>query len=118
MKSASSTLNDYRIWLSRLVTVSSIAMAVVLLAELSLIPMWPHISRPWLIAHSWLWRHSDDKSLLRLYIDSWTTAIGLLLISLGGSGKLRRVSFLISGANVIGFPALFLVLLTLDSWKR
>jgi hypothetical protein len=91
-------------------------MTVVLLAELSLIPVWPHISRPWLISHPWLWRHSDDKSLLRLFIDSWSVAIGLLVISLGGLGRLRWVSFLISGANVIGFPTLFFALLTLDRW--
>jgi hypothetical protein len=83
------------------------------LAELSLIPVWPHISRPWLISHQWLWSHSDDKSLLRLYIDSWFVAMGLLVISLGGSGRLRWVPFLISGTNVIGFPALFFALLIL-----
>jgi hypothetical protein len=109
-------LSDYRLQLSRIITVCSIVMTVVLLAELSMIPAWPHIPRPWLISHPWLWRHSDDKSLLSLFIDSWAVAIGLLFISLGGLGKLRRVSFLISGANVIGFPALFFALLTLGRW--
>jgi hypothetical protein len=88
-------------------------MAAVLLAELSLIPMLSYISRPWLFSHPWLWRHSDDRTLLHLFIDSWATAIGMLLLSLGGLGKLRRVSFLISAANVVGFPALFLALLSL-----
>ena len=108
-----SGLNDYRLRLSRIITVCSIVMTVVLLAELSLIPVWPHISRPWLISHPWLWRHSDDKSLLRLFIDSWFVATGLLSLSLGGLGKLRWMSFLISSANAIGFPALFFALLTL-----
>jgi len=108
-----STLNDCRLQLSRLVTVCSIVIAVVLLAELSLIPMWPHISRPWLIAHPWLWRHADDKSVLRLFIDSWFIAIGFLLVSLAGSGKLRWMSFIISAANVVGFPLLFFALLAL-----
>lgn len=113
MKIALWTWNDYRRGLSVLITVCSIVMAVVLLAELSLIPMWSHISRPWLISHPWLLRHSDDKSQLRLFIDSWVTAIGMLLLSLGGLGKRRRVSILVSGANVVGFPALFLALLAL-----
>jgi len=114
MRIALSALNAYRLRLSGLVTVCSIVMAAALLTELSLIPIWPHISRPWLISHPWLWRHSDDKSLLRLFVDSWAMAIGLLVISLGGLGKRRWVAFLISSANVLGFPALFFTLLALD----
>ena len=113
MRVAVNRLNDYRLRLSFLITICSIVMAMVLLAELSLMPMWPHISRPWLISHLWLWRHSDDKRLLRLFIDSWFMAIGVLFVSLGGLGKLRWVSFTISGANVVGFPALFFALLAL-----
>jgi hypothetical protein len=86
-------------------------MAAVLLAELSLIPLLPHISHSWLVGHPWLWRHSDDRSFERLFINSWLAAIGLLIISLGGLGKPRRLALVVSGANVVGFPALFFALL-------
>jgi hypothetical protein len=46
-----------------------------------------------------------------LFINSWLVSIGFLIASLGGLGKLRRVAFLISVANVVGFPALFFALL-------
>jgi hypothetical protein len=109
-----STLNDYRIRLSLLTMVCSIVMAAVLLAELSSIFVSPHISHLWLVGHSWLWRHSDEKSFVRLFIDSWLAAIGLLIASLGGLGTLRRVALIVSGANVLGFPALFFALLAVS----
>jgi hypothetical protein len=109
-----SAFNNYRLRLSALMSVLSIVMSAVLFAELFLIPLSSHISRPWLFSHPWLWRHSDDRTLLHLFINSWVTAIGMLLLSLGGLGKLRRVSILLSGANVVGFPTLFWAALVLS----
>lgn len=111
-------LDQHRLQLSRITLVCSVVIAVVLLLELSIIPMWSHISRPWLRAHPWLWRHSDDKSLLRLFVDSWLTAIGLLIFSLVGFGKDRQRSFVISISSVIGFPTLFFGLVALDRLIR
>jgi hypothetical protein len=111
-------LDYYRLRLSQITLVCSVAVAIVLLAELSLIPVWSHISRAWLHAHPWLWRHSDDKSLLRLFIDSWAVAIGLLFISLVGLGKCKQKSFAVSVSSVIGFPALFFGLLALDRLSK
>ncbi len=106
------TLNDYRIRLSRLATVCSLVAAVVFFAELSMILIFPYVSHSWLLGHPWLWKHSDDKSFERLFINSWLIAIGLLIVSIGGLGKVRRVALIVSAANVVGFPALFVALLS------
>jgi hypothetical protein len=77
------------------------------------IPAWPHISRTWLQAHPWLWQHSDDRTQVRLYIDSWFVAIAFFVIAWLGAGSYRRRSLIVSGANILGFPALLFTLLAL-----
>ena len=111
-------LDEFRLGLSRATLVGSAILAVVLLLELSLIPFWSHISRTWLHAHPWLWRHSDDRSLLHLYFDSWFAAIITFFISLVGLGPYRRKSFIAAASNLIGFPTLFFGLLMLGTWTK
>lgn len=92
---------------SQIIFAVALALAVVLMLELALIPGWPHILRRWLLTHPWLRQHSDDKTLLRLYIDSWFTTIMLFAFAWLGAGPYRRRSLIVSGANLIGFPVLF-----------
>ena len=113
-----SAVEEYRLRLSQMTLVCSILAAAVLILELSIIPALPYISRTWLHAHPWLWRHYDDRSLLRVYINSWFVSIVLFLISLIGLGKCRRRSFIICALNVVGFPALFFGLLALGGISR
>jgi len=103
----------FRSRVSQIIFAIALGLAVVLLLELALIPAWPHTSRTWIRAHPWLWQHSDDKTLLRLYIDSWFIAIVLFVLAWLGAGPYRRRSLIVLGANMAGFPALFFTLFAL-----
>ena len=105
----------FRSRLSQIIFAVSLILALVLSLELALIPAWPHISRTWLRVHPWLWQHSDDKTLVRLYIDSWFMAIVLFVLAWLGFGSYRRRSLIVSGANIVGFPAVFFTLLALTT---
>jgi hypothetical protein len=61
--------------------------------------------------HMWLWLHSDDKHMVRVFIDSWLFALGVFLISLFLTGPKRKVSLIVAGMNVVAFPA-FVILFT------
>ena len=108
-------MTAFRSRLSQITFAVALILAVILLLELALIPAWPHISRTWLQAHPWLWQHSDDRTQVRLYIDSWFVAIAFLVIAWLGGGSYRRRSLIVSGANIVGFPALFFTLLALTT---
>ena len=108
-------MTAFRSRVSQLILTISLVLAVVLLLELALIPAWPHISRTWLRGHPWLWTHSDDKALLRLYINSWFVALVLFVLAWFGAGSYKRRSLIVSGANIVGFTALFLLLFALTT---
>jgi hypothetical protein len=108
-------MTAFRSKASQVILAVSLVLAVVLLLELALTPTWPHISRTWLRDHPWLWSHSDDKTLLRLYIDSWFVALVLFVLAWLGAGSYKRRSLIVSGANIVGFPALFVALFSLTT---
>jgi hypothetical protein len=83
---------------ARVTLVLAIAIAALLIVENS------HIPHPFLRRHQWLWEHSDDRSIIRILINSWMSSVVVWLISLIGAGSVRRKAFAISASNVVGFP--------------
>jgi hypothetical protein len=108
-----STIGRYRTLLGYFTLVGALAVALLLVLELSMIPIFGHISRAWFHAHPWFRQHSDDKSVLRLYVDSWVLAVAILGISFLSNGDRRRKSLIVSAASVIGFPIFFFIALSL-----
>ena len=74
------------------------------------------VPRHILYQHRWLWEHSDDRTYARITIYSWAFVVATFLMGLIGIGATRRASLILSGANIVAYP-LLIVLVVLVSQK-
>jgi len=82
----------------------SFTLIAIFVAEVVSLHFLNHATKAFLTAHPAIWRFRDDRAELKIFVRTWLSAVGLLVLTLFGSGTKRTISLSISSLIVMAIP--------------